>query len=152
MRNLEPIIAEHDFFKGMAAHHIEFVVGCAKNARFDPGALLFREGEAANDFYLIRHGMVSIELLVLGRGVVPIQTVGRNDVLGWSWLFEPYHWHFQARAVELTRTLIFDGRCLRDACERDHDLGYALMKRFAGIMVQRLEATRLQMLDVYAKG
>ncbi len=77
------------------------------------------------------------------------QTVAEGDVLGWSWLFPPYRWVFDAQALELTRALVFDGTCLRGKCEDDHNLGYELMKRFAHVVVQRLQATRLQLLDVY---
>jgi hypothetical protein len=75
--------------------------------------------------------------------------LGEGEILGWSWLIPPYNWHFDARAVELTRAIALDGKCLRNKCEQDHDLGYELLKRFAHIMEQRLQATRLQLLDVY---
>ena len=83
------------------------------------------------------------------RGAIAIDTVGEGDVLGWSWLIPPYHWHFDARAVEPTRAIALDGRCLRGKCDADHELGYELMKRFAQVIEQRLEATRWQLLDVY---
>jgi hypothetical protein len=80
-----------------------------------------------------------------------ITTLGAGELVGWSWLFPPYRWHFDARATELTRTIAFDGACLRDKCEQDHDLGYELMRRFASLMLDRLQATRLQLLDVYGR-
>jgi hypothetical protein len=78
-----------------------------------------------------------------------IETIGEGEVLGWSWLFPPYRWQFDAQAVGLVRAIAFDGRCLRGKCEEDHDLGYWLMQRFAQVMSQRLQATRLQLLDLY---
>ena len=72
-----------------------------------------------------------------------------GEILGWSWLVPPYRWHFDARAVELTRAIALDGKCLREKCEEDHDLGYEVMRRFVVIIAQRLEETRLQLLDVY---
>ena len=76
-------------------------------------------------------------------------TLGEGDILGWSWLMPPYHWQFHARAVEVTRAIALDGKCLRTKCEQNHDLGYELLKRFCHIIERRLEATRLQLLDVY---
>ncbi|HXF06185.1 MAG TPA: cyclic nucleotide-binding domain-containing protein [Blastocatellia bacterium] len=149
METLERILAEHPFFAGLDARHIQLIVGCAANVRFDAGQFIFREGEEANEFYVIRHGKVALEIFVPGRGPVTIQTLGEGEILGWSWLIPPYHWHFNARAVELTRAIALDGRCLRVKCEDDHDLGYELLKRFAHIVEQRLQATRLQLLDVY---
>lgn len=149
METLERILAEHPFFAGLDARHIQLIVGCATNVRFDAGQFIFREGEEANEFYVIRHGKVALEVFVPGRGPVTIQTLGEGEILGWSWLIPPYHWHFNARAIELTRAIALDGKCLRAKCEDDHDLGYELLKRFAHIVEQRLEATRLQLLDVY---
>ena len=150
IHTLEPIIREHPFFKELPDRYIKLVVSCAKNMRFDEGVVLFREGEEANQFYLIREGLVAVEVMVPQRGSTTLQTAGAGDVLGWSWLFPPYRWHFDARAQQPTRALAFDGKCLRTKCEADHDLGYEFLKRFSQIVTQRLEATRLQLLDMYA--
>lgn len=152
METLEGILAEHPFLHGLARPHLELIVGCASNVRFDPGQFLFHEGEEADRFYVIRQGKVRVEMFAPGRGPITIQTVDDGDILGWSWLLAPYQWHFDAQAVELTRAIALDGECLRTKCERDHDLGYEMLKRFAHIMEQRLDATRLQLLDLYGNG
>jgi CRP/FNR family cyclic AMP-dependent transcriptional regulator len=149
MRRLDSILAEQAFFKGMDPRSLEIIAGCASNVRFAAGDWIFHEGEDASQFYLIRHGKVALKALVPGRGEVPVQTIEEGDVLGWSWLFPPYRWHFSARALELTRATAFDGACLRMKAEADHDLGYELLKRFSQTIIERLQATRLQMLDVY---
>ena len=77
-------------------------------------------------------------------------TVDAGEILGWSWLLPPYQWKFNARAMESIRAIALDGKCLRTKCEENHDLGYELLKRFAQVIEKRLEATRLQLLDVYA--
>jgi CRP-like cAMP-binding protein len=149
METLEPILAAHPFFRDLDPRHLQLIVSCAANVRFEAGQFIFREGEEANQFYLLRHGTVSLEIFVPQRGALTIQTLREGDVLGWSWLLPPYRWHFDARAVSLTRALALDGKCLRAKCEDDHDLGYELFKRFARLMTERLQATRLQLLDVY---
>jgi CRP/FNR family transcriptional regulator, cyclic AMP receptor protein len=149
METLEHILAEHPFFKDLDARYLGLIVGCASNVRFDAGRFLFREGEEADQFYLIRHGRVALEVFTPARGPLVVQTCDEGEVLGWAWLLPPYHWHFDARAVELTRAIALDGKCLRTKCEEDHDLGYELLKRFAHIIEHRLQATRLQLLDVY---
>ncbi len=149
MENLKPILAAHPFLKDLDSHHLELIVGCASNVRFDPGQFIFRDGEEANQFYVLRHGKVALEIVAPQRGPIIVETLGEGEILGWSWLIPPYNWHFDARAVELTRAIALDGKCLRTKCEQDHDLGYELLKRFAHIMEQRLEATQLQLLDVY---
>ena len=147
--SLEPIIAEHPFFQDMKRDYLQLLVSCASNVRFKPGQFIFREGEGADHFYLIRQGSVALEINDPSRGPIPIQTVGEGDVLGWSWIFPPYRWHFDARAHELMRAVALDGKCLRKKCDEDPVLGYEMMKRFARIMMNRLQATRLQLLDVY---
>ncbi len=149
METLEPILGEHPFLKDLERRFIRLIVGCASNVRFDAGHFLFREGQEANDFYIIRQGKVAVEVFGAERGSINIQTIGEGEILGWSWLVPPYYWHFDARAVQLTRAIALDGKCLRAKCEEDHDLGYELLKRFCNIVAQRLEATRMQLLDFH---
>ena len=147
--SLEPIIKEQPFFQGLEERHIQLVTGCARNVRFEEGQVVFHEGGEANAFYLIREGLVSLNVIVPHKGATTVQTVGEGDMLGWSWLFPPHRWRFEARAQQTTRALSFDGKCLRTKCDEDHDLGYELLKRFSRIVTDRLEATRLQLMDVY---
>jgi CRP-like cAMP-binding protein len=149
METLERILAEHPFFKGLEEPYLQLLVGCASNVRFNAGEVVFREGEEANRFYLIRQGKVAVETFAPSRGPIIVQTLGEGEVLGWSWLVAPYRWRFDGRAVELTRAIALDGECLRGKCEEDHNLGYELMKRVAHVMEKLVEATRLQLLDVY---
>jgi CRP-like cAMP-binding protein len=152
MKQMDEILAEHSFFRGLPRPYLELVAGCGKNVRFEANQFIAREGEDADTFYLVRHGAVALELHLPNRGTRTLQTLGPGDILGWSWLVPPYRWRFDARAVEPTRAIALDGKCLREKCETDHDLGYALLKRFAYVLGQRLEATRLQLLDVYGAG
>jgi CRP/FNR family transcriptional regulator, cyclic AMP receptor protein len=149
METLERILTEHPFFQGLEPLHLQLLVGCAANQVFKPGEAIIRRGEEANEFYLIRHGKVAVELRTPNRGALTVQTLGEGEVLGWSWLLPPYRWHFDARAMELVRAIALDGKCLRLKCEEDHHLGYELLKRFAHIVTKRFDATLLQLLDVY---
>lgn len=151
IHTLEPIIKEHPFFADMPEKHVEFISGCAKNVTFPEWHTIFHEGDQANEFYVVREGLVSVELLVPNHGPTTIQTVGEGDILGWSWVSPPYRWHFNARTWQRTRVIVFDANCLRKKCEDDHDLGYELLKRFAGLITERLDATRLQLLDMYGR-
>ena len=149
METLEPILAKHPFLKGLKPEHLKILVGCASNVRFNAGQFLSHEGEEANEFYMIREGKIAVQIQGAERGPIIVQTIGEGEVLGWSWLIPPYHWRFDVKALELTRAIALDGKCLRTKSEEDHDLGYELLRRFAGIIVERLEAARLQLLDVY---
>ncbi|MGA2319173.1 MAG: cyclic nucleotide-binding domain-containing protein [Solirubrobacteraceae bacterium] len=149
MQTLEDLIAVAPLFADLSYEHRELIAGCGANARFPAGTLLFHEGAAAERFFLIRGGAVALEIDAPGRGPLVIETLHDGDVVGWSWLFEPYRWEFDARAREPTRVIAFDGACLRGKCEADHELGYQLMRRFAALLTERLQATRLQLLDVY---
>lgn len=149
METLEPILAQHPFLKGLDAKHLKLIVGCASNVVFQAGEFIFRTGENADHFYIVRQGKVVIETYSPVKGPITIHTRQQGEVLGWSWLVPPYKWHFDARALELTRAIALDGKCLRTKLEEDHDLGYELMKRFTLIIAERLEATRLQLLDIY---
>ena len=149
MQTLEATLAEHPFFEGLMPRYMSLVTGCASNVRFKSGEYIFHEGEQAAQFYIIRQGKVALEAHDAQRGRIIIETIEEGEVLGWSWLFPPYQWHFSARVMKETRAIALDGACLRATGEADHDLGYELAMRVARIMMERLQATRLQLLDVY---
>jgi CRP/FNR family transcriptional regulator, cyclic AMP receptor protein len=149
MESLQNILAEHPFTQGLGKRYLAMLTGCASNVRFEPGQRIFREGEQANQFYLVREGKLAIELFGAERGALTILTVGPGEVLGWSWLVPPYRWKFDAYALQPARAIALDGKCLREKAETDHDLGYELLKRIAHVMEERLHATRLQLLNVY---
>jgi CRP-like cAMP-binding protein len=149
MKTLEPLLAKHPFFEGLEQPYVELITGCASNIRIKAGEFLFREGEDARQFFVIREGTVNLEMFVPGRGPVTVQTVEEGDIVGWSWLFPPHRWYNSGRAATPLRLFAFDGHCLREKCEQDHHLGYELMKRFSRIVVERLQETRLQLIDLY---
>lgn len=151
MRTIDSLITEAPTFAGLDKVHLELIAGCAWNQRMTAGSLLMREGDAADRFFLIRHGLVALELHAPGRGSLVIDTLDEGEVVGWSWLFAPYRCQLDARAVRDCRVVTFDGACLRGKCEADHELGYQLMSRFAANVIDRLHATRLQLLDVYGR-
>ncbi len=151
METLEPLLRGHEFFRDLDPEYVALLVGCASNVRFSEGSFLFREGERADRFFLIRHGKVAVEIAAPGRGPIIVQTVADGGVVGFSWLFGPHTWEFDARALTPVRAVTLDGVCLRGKCEQDTRLGFDLMQRFARIAVQRLQATRLQLLDVYGR-
>jgi len=149
METIETILRDVPLFQGLTPEQLELIAGCGSNVHFSEGELLFRDGEEADTFYVLRHGGVALETFVPARGAVTIETIDAGEVVGWSWLFAPYRWHFDARALSLVRATSFDGACLRGKCEADPVLGYALMTRFAQVMIERLQSTRLRLLDVY---
>ncbi len=150
MQTLESILAEHPFFRGLEPQYLQLITGCASNVRFGVGEYIFREGDDATQFYLIREGKVALEIFAAQHGPITIETIEAGEVLGWSWLFPPYRCHFSVRVIEPTRAIALDGKCLRTKGEEDHDLGYELMQRFAQIMMERLQATRIRLLDIYS--
>lgn len=149
IHTLETVIGEQPFFQGMEDRHIQLIAGCSMNVRFDAGHVVFRAGEPADHFYLIREGLLAVQFAIPRKGLLTVQTLSEGEVLGWSWLFPPYRWHFDARAQRTTHALSFDGMCLRAKCEEDHDLGYAISSRFMRIVAERLQATLLQLSDIY---
>jgi CRP-like cAMP-binding protein len=149
IEGLERILREHPFFAGLKEEFSTLICGCAKNVRFEAGQYLFHEGEPADQFYLVRHGRVALEIASPGRGSMIFQTLHEGEIVGVSWLIPPYRWTFDAKALELTRAIAMDAACLRRKCEADHDLGYEMMKRFMPVLIERLQATRMQILDVY---
>ena len=147
MKNLKETITEHPFFHGMKPEHLDILVGCASEAKLKADQILFREGEPSNQFYLIDSGRVAVEAHEPANGTALVQTLGPGEVLGWSWLFPPFSWHFQARALEPTQAIVLSGAHLLVTAEKNPAFGYELMKRVARVVIRRLQATRKQLLE-----
>ena len=152
MKSIENLLEEHSFFEGLNPDSLKLIAGCGSNVRFNAQDYIFREGQPADHFYIIRHGKIALEISSPNRGSLTIETISEGDVLGWSWLYPPYKWFLDARAINLVRAVALDGKCLREKCEQDPKLGYELMKRFSYIIAERLHGTRLRLLDLYGAG
>ncbi len=143
------VVSSHPLLAGLPAEAVGPVAACARNVAFQPGQLLLEEGAPADTLYLLRRGRVAIEVHWPERGAVVIETVGPGACVGWSWMIPPYRWHFDARAVEPVGAVAIDAACLRAKAEADPAMGYSLMKRVSAILLERLQATRLRLLDLY---
>lgn len=136
------------FFDGLPAAAVELLAGCAVDQRLLRGEFLFREGEPADRFFLVRHGRVAIEIRTPVRAVV-LDTIEDGDVVGWSWLVPPRRWTFDSRAVTDTTAVGFDAAGVRTGCEADPRVGYQLTLRFVEVMNRRLHSARIRLLDLY---
>lgn len=149
VQSLEVVLKDHPFVQDLDREHVATLAGCAQNRNFETGEYLWRQGEQADVFYLIRSGKIALEIFVPHQGPLQIETVGEGEAFGWSWLVPPYRWHFDVRAVTPVRAFVLDGHCLRQKLEQDPNLGYQLLKRFVPVLAKRLTATRLKLLDMY---
>ncbi len=143
------LVAQHPLFSGLPADVAELVGGCSQNVAIAEGHFILEEGEVARTLYLLRRGHVALELHEPGRAPLVIERIDPGQVLGWSWLFPPYRWHFDARALEPIGAIAVDAECLRNKADADPAFGYLLMKRLSSVMLDRLQATRIRLLDVY---
>ena len=146
MQAVRDRIKNHEFFAGMKPEHIALVAQGAGEVAFQKGEMIFRTDEPASRFFLIESGSIALEAHEPGDGTCSVQTLKTGDVLGWSWLFPPFVWHFQARALEPVRAIMLDGAHMLVTAERDRDFGYELMKRVTHVLIQRLQTTRKQLI------
>jgi CRP/FNR family transcriptional regulator, cyclic AMP receptor protein len=149
MQRIDELLEHNPALGSLTPEHRMLIAGCARNCVFQPGETIMREGQRADEFFVIRSGSVSIDTFTPQRGAVTIETLDDGDLLGWSWLVPPYRVAFDARASTTVHAIVFDGACLRGKLDDDPALGYDLMKLFAAVIVERLQSTRLRLLDVY---
>ncbi len=149
MHTIRDLITEQPLLADLPVGDLDLIAGCGHNVHFRPGRYLFREGEPADAFFLVRSGRVAIEVAPSAGPPLVVSTAGPGSLVGWSWLFPPYCWHLDARAVDDVSAVAIDGACLRAKCESDNGLGYRLMQRFAQLAVDHLQAARFQLLDLY---
>ena len=135
-------LASHPFLSAIPAESLRRLGVHAHGQTFPKGHQIFREGQLAGEFILIRHGLVRLDAQVADRGLVEVETLGADAALGWSWLFPPYRWHLSATALERTSVIMFDASVLRGLMASDPVLGYELMRRFGAVLFDRLQATR----------
>lgn len=147
--DIHALLGEHPFFAPLEPADRELIAGCGTNVVFPAGSVIAREGDAADRFYVLRDGRVAIEVHAPGRGPLVVATADAGDVVGWSWLVPPHRWRFDVRAVTDVHAVALDGACLRAKCDQDPALGYRLLRRFSGVVADRLEATRIRLLDLY---
>jgi CRP/FNR family cyclic AMP-dependent transcriptional regulator len=151
MKKLIVELKEHPFFDGFPEHLFETLAACAGRQSFAADEMIYHEGDPADEFLLVKTGKVAVEIFASQRGSLIVQTVSAGEVLGWSWLFPPYRRRFDARALKPTEAIVMNAVCLREKTETDYRLGYELLKRFSKIVVTRLQATRLQLIDFYGR-
>jgi CRP/FNR family transcriptional regulator, cyclic AMP receptor protein len=145
--DLQQSIAEHPFFRAFPPERLSDIVRTAKEVAFTEGQVVFRETEPASRLFLITDGLVALESHVAPAPALVIQTIGADDVLGWSWLVAPYQWHFSARAVTPAKAIAIDAAHLLVACEKDPAFGYDLLKRVLKIVLERLQASRKRVAE-----
>jgi CRP/FNR family transcriptional regulator, cyclic AMP receptor protein len=149
MQTLDHVIRSHPFWQGINPRYFPILNECAAFVKFGAEQPIFRTGVEAEHFYLICSGQVALETFVPGKGAITIETLGPGQALGWSWLFPPYCWHFSARSVDLTEVISFGGQGLRKYAAQNPDFGYELAIRVGQVVLERLQATRLQLLEFY---
>jgi CRP/FNR family transcriptional regulator, cyclic AMP receptor protein len=151
MESMSELIAESPLFAGLDPSAIELAAGCAKNVIFEPGSRMLIEGEAASTFYLIRRGRVSLQVRRPSGKPIVIETLGRGEILGLSWLVPPFRWNFDAVATEAVGAIAIDGLCMRGKADADPAFGYSILQRIAQVLLERLQAARTRLLDVYGR-
>ncbi len=144
------VLAAQPFLRGMPAAQLGELAGLCEHVTVPAGQRLFEEGSTADRFWVIDAGQVTLDASVPGRGRAIIETLGRGDVIGVSWMQPPFQWRFGAVATQRTQAFAFDARAVRAACDADPALGYELIRRFSGVLVRRLQATRARLLDAWA--
>jgi len=149
MKSIGDLLSEQPFFAGLPGPMLELIAGCGVNVHFDEDERVIAENAPADLFFVLRTGKVAIEVDTPRQGPQTIETIGSGQLLGVSWLVPPYRWTFGARAIDSTSAIAIDAACLRGKCDDDSELGYEMLKRFAVLVRDRLQSTRLQLLDMY---
>jgi CRP-like cAMP-binding protein len=139
-------LPDHPLFAGLSIPFRQILAECAMRADFEAGDAVVEAGQPASCIYLIIDGSIDLETQEQ-QAPARVQTIGAGDILGWSWLFPPYYWHFNAVAREPTRTIFFYGSRLSQQCDRNHEFGYELIKGMSGILIAHLQADRERWIE-----
>lgn len=139
----------HPFFGKFKVDYLNIIADCGSTVNFKAGEVIFKEGDSASACYVVQQGEVARELFAAGKGAMTLQTRGHGEILGTSWLFPPYQWLTDARAVSDVKAIRLDAQCLRAKCESDPVMGYEFIREFAKLFRKRLQYAQIQLLDMY---
>ncbi|MGI9294461.1 MAG: Crp/Fnr family transcriptional regulator [Pseudomonadales bacterium] len=148
--NSQPVMAyltSHEFFSGLDESYMKILSDSAQMLHIAEGDVLFKQGERAEKFYVLCDGKISVQVPAIIGPTLEIQTIGKDQLLGWSWLIPPYRWTFQAITEKDSELIEFDGATILQHCEQDPKFGYELMKHFTILMSERLDAARQRMIQ-----
>lgn len=145
-QSIAEYLSSHEFFFGLNDNFLQFLCECASEFAIKKGQILFQQGENADKFYIVRSGRISIQIPAIIGPNLEIQTLGKDQVLGWSWLIPPFKWNFQAMPEEDSELIMFDGATILERCEQEPRFGYELLKKFSALMSIRLDAARQKMM------
>jgi CRP-like cAMP-binding protein len=140
-------LSTHEFFSEFSDDDLNFLCECSSTCDIKMGQILFLQGQNADKFYVVRSGRIAIQMPAIMGPTLQIQALDKDHILGWSWLISPYKWNFQTKAEEDSVLLQFDGAAILTRCEQEPKFGYELLKRFAALMSEGLNAARQKMMD-----
>ena len=140
-------LKSHDFFSELNETEMTLLSDSARSIHLTEGDVLFRQGERADKFYVICDGLIKVQVPAIMGPALEIQSVGNDQLLGWSWLIKPYRWNFLAAAEKDSELIEFDGKAILQHCEQDPVFGYKLLKHFTALMSERLDAARHRMME-----
>jgi CRP/FNR family cyclic AMP-dependent transcriptional regulator len=141
------LVGAHTFLRRLPDKYVAQLAAVARQVSLPEQHRLFDEGGTADRFWLVDAGQVALDVLVPGRGRVLIEVLGRGDVIGLSWLQQPYQWQYGATTTQPVRATEFDARAVRAACTTDPAFGYAVVTLFMAVAAHRLQATRMRLLE-----
>lgn len=145
-------LSYQSLFAGLAPEALNEIAGHTDNVCFEAGQQILAEGGSAATLYVLQRGKVVLSARSPGRGHLLVQTLGPGEVLGLSWLIPPYQWHFDAHAVDFVEALAVDAPSIRERMASDPAFGFEMLMRLVPVLVERLQQTRIRLLDLYAKG
>ncbi|MFC1665224.1 Crp/Fnr family transcriptional regulator [Pseudomonadota bacterium] len=150
--SIKAYLNEHEFFNGINPEFLDFISDHVVVQEFASQQCVFQQDSDAEYFYIVKQGKVNVEVPSLVGAPLVLQSLTDGGVLGWSWLIAPYRWYFEARAIQPSTLLTFDGKALREHCDRDPSFGYDMLKRVAVLMMHRLDAARIQAIEAFELG
>ena len=146
---MRDVFHNHDFFKNLPNDFIEELIQIAHLKSYKAGEYIFKEGGKAEHFFIILSGQINLELHAPSQKPIIVQSLKGEEILGWSWMYPPYEWTYDAHAVRDGQMFMIEGKALSELCEKNPECGYRLMHKFSEMMIQRLKSARIQLLDLF---
>lgn len=128
-------------FSDLKDREMKKVLRLVHERSYQPGEIIFREGEPGAGMYIIKSGAVSIVVRVPGGGERQLALLTSKQFFGEMALLEDVPRSATSVAVERTALLGFFEPDLEGLIERDSQLGSRILWKLARLMAARLRAT-----------
>jgi len=122
---------------------LELMIPLVERAHFSERDYIFKQGDMAENFYMLARGKVLLEQRISDKMTVSIESIRPGYSMGWSALLtgglEPYsRYTSSAICTEPSEVFVINGYDLNNLMDEHPELGHLIGRRLVRVIAKRL--------------